>query len=515
MAKCIQCQEELPVGVSFCPSCGAPAFVPPPAEPAAVRPATTVTAGAVSTISGLVTIDAISQSIDAPKPELTEGQLFHGRYVVERLLGMGAMGVVYVALDQVTKERVALKLVNPVLADKPAARERFLREGLMARDIRHSNVVAMYDVGEADGRIYLVMQYLEGETLRKWLHRTLQRGRDIPFDVARGIVRKVLEGLAAAHAAGVVHRDLKPENVMLVGDPDTGDYGLKILDFGIARAAGTPNRLTTSASTGTPLYMAPEQKTAADTVGPPADLYAVTAMLYELLLGVAPEGRWAPPSRERSDLPPGIDAVIETGLANRPRSRYQAAGEYIKALDAIGHVVTTTEGPREREEVSPPPPPQPEDKSWFRLLRIHSPRWVLWDRLSKTQRYVLSAVLLATMVIWIAYAATPTQSSVSWMAGRWSDELTGTGVITAYVDIGQQGAAVSGVVYDGYGNQAGRFSGQVERRNLEYSYVLNNGATGTGRGALTDDNHLDVEVRDTATGMTQRHTLHRNHMPPQ
>jgi serine/threonine protein kinase len=452
-----------------------------------------------------------------PKPQLAEGDLFHGRYVIERQLGAGAMGVVYVATDRVTRERVAIKLINPAVADRPAVRERFVREGLMARDVRHSNIVAMYDVGDADGQVYLVMEYLTGETLRKWLHRTLQSGRDIPFDTARGIIRSVLEGLAAAHATGVVHRDLKPENVVLTGDPDKGDCSLKILDFGIARAVGAPSHVTTtSASTGTPLYMAPEQKTAADTVGPSADLYAVTAMLYELLLGVAPEGRWAPPSRERKDLPAGIDAVIETGLAGRPRSRYQTAGEYLKALDSVRTDVVPDDG-RPKRDVAAPPEHQSTTTSWLKQVRTRSPGWVLWDRLSTTQRYFVWAILIVVFIVVIALSTVqqpPTPRYVS-LIGRWADEIPGAGVPIAFVDFGQQGNAVSGVVYDTYGNAAGRFTGQVQGTNLEYAYVANNGATGTGRGRLTDDNHLDVEVRDNATGMTQRHTLHRNHMPPQ
>ncbi|MBP1636115.1 MAG: protein kinase, partial [Acidobacteria bacterium] len=285
MAQCSACKQQLPPDAVFCPLCGQPAPARAPAAgPAAaggaaagVRVAAAVTASpaaVVGTLSGLDTIPGVPPP-PPPPPDLREGDVFHGRYTIERPLGAGAMGVVYAALDQVTGEKVALKLINPALADRPTARERFVREGLMARNVRHPNVVSMYDVGDAGGQIYLVMQYLGGESLRKWLRRSLQEARDISFDEARGIIRAVLEGLSAAHAAGVVHRDLKPENVMLTGDPHAGDCGLKILDFGIARAVGAASHVTTtSSSTGTPLYMAPEQKTAADTVGPAADLYA-------------------------------------------------------------------------------------------------------------------------------------------------------------------------------------------------------------------------------------------------
>jgi serine/threonine protein kinase len=135
----------------------------------------------------------------------------------------------------------------------------------------------------------------------------------------------------------VIHRDVKPENIMLTGNLEAGDYSLKILDFGIARAIDSTAKqvVTTTTSTGTALYMAPEQRSAADTVGPPADLYAVSAIFYELLLGVAPTGRWSPLSKEREDLPANIDVIIDKGLSSRPRSRYQNAQEYLTALNGI------------------------------------------------------------------------------------------------------------------------------------------------------------------------------------
>jgi serine/threonine protein kinase len=234
--------------------------------------------------------------------------------------------------------------------------ERFIREATIARDVRHKNVVAVYDVNEGVGQVFLVMEYLYGETLRSWLHRAIQAGKDVPFTSAEQIIRNILEGLDAAHSAGVIHRDVKPENIMLTGNPEAGDYSLKILDFGIARTIvdGVSKQLTTtSQSTGTALYMAPEQKTAADTVGPPADLYAVTAIFYELLLGVPPGGRWTPLSKERGDLPAAIDPVIEKGLSSRARSRYQTAGEYLKAIDNIRTSTPASPAP------APPPPPSP------------------------------------------------------------------------------------------------------------------------------------------------------------
>ncbi len=543
MAKCTGCGNELPTDAIFCPQCAQ--RVPSPVT---------------GTLSGLQTIPGgATPNIAA----LAEGDVFHGRYTIERQLGAGAMGVVYAAKDQVSGRTVALKLINPALADRPSAREKFVREGLVARDIRHANIVAMYDVGEVDGQVYLVMEYLGGETLRKWLRRSLQEGRDISFDEACGVIREVLAGLAAAHATGVVHRDLKPENVILTGDPHAAEYGLKILDFGIARAVGTASHLTTtSSSTGTPLYMAPEQKTAAETVGPAADLYAVTAMLYELLIGVAPEGRWRAPSKERRDLPAGIDAVIETGLANRPRSRYQSAEEYLKALDAIGTVpvIEKVEVP-EPPPPPPPPPPEPPEGRWS-WLKAKSPIWELWNRLSRRQRWIWGTIgVLVTIAVVAQYMPKPRREQENSVvkagsgavqpppgekgnpetkpieelkpqpppeqprepprpaapipvAGRWFDEVSGTGVGIGYLDVGQQGDQIAGAIFNPYNYQVGTFTGHVDGRTFEYNYVAANGMTGSVKGTLAPDgNHLNIVAQDHMTGQTQRHTLHRGHLP--
>jgi serine/threonine protein kinase len=327
MSKCKQCGFELKSVVQYCPNCAAMVATSPQAASGANA--------FMDTISGTATIFMPKQADFSTDLEM--GKEFHGRYKIERKLGQGAMGVVYLAGDKLTGRQVALKLINPKLTNRAWARERFLREGLLARDIRHKHVVAVYDVNETEDQYYLVMEYLSGETLRNYLHNFIQSGKDVPYKTAEKIIRNILEGLDASHTAGVIHRDVKPENIMLTGNPEAGDYSLKILDFGIARAIdGQANQVaTTTTSTGTALYMAPEQKTAADTVGPPADLYSVSAIFYELLLGVAPTGRWSPPSKEREDLPTGIDAVIDKGLSSRPRSRYQNAQEYLKAISEI------------------------------------------------------------------------------------------------------------------------------------------------------------------------------------
>jgi serine/threonine protein kinase len=516
MPKCKQCGFDFEGNARFCPNC-ATRVDAPPAE---------VFTGTISSTSTVVV-----QQADA-SADLEPGKEFHGRYSMERKLGQGAMGAVYLALDRLTAGRVALKLIHPLLTTSASARERFLREGLIARDIRHKNVVAVYDVSETDGQYYIVMEYLSGETLRSWLHRSLQADKDIPYETAEQIIRSILDGLDAAHVKGVVHRDVKPENIMVTGNPEAGDYSLKILDFGIARAIASSAVVTTTTSTGTVLYMAPEQKTAADTVGPPADLYAVTAIFYELLLGVAPGGRWTPLSLERKDLPAGIDILIDKGLSSRPRSRYQNVQEYREALKEV-HTPP-------RIVPLPSPAPQPSVPPVVPVAKQGA-------RMSK-RTVLLGAVVILGFVIVGTYLATdnfgpgrrpvsqlqqqpqtqeqprsrereqaqstprenpPLHASYADLQGTWYDELAGAGIALVHVVIRQNGTAVSGPILDAQGIMWGTFSGRVTGNILEYNYYSSFG-NGWGRGQLDPDgNHMQVLVNGR-----ERHILHRNHLPP-
>jgi serine/threonine protein kinase len=481
ISKCKQCGFELDADARFCPNCATKVDTLP--QPAGGAGAFT------GTISGTATMIAPDQADSST--DLETGKEFHGRYRIERKLGQGAMGVVYLAGDKLTGRQVALKLINPLLMNSASTRERFLREGLIARDIRHKHVVAVYDVGETEGQYYIVMEFLSGETLRAWLHNFLQSGRDIPYEIAEIIIRNILEGLDAAHSSGVVHRDIKPENVMLTGTINAGDYSLKILDFGIARAVDSgPNQVvTTTTSTGTALYMAPEQKTAADTVGPPADLYAVTAIFYELLLGVAPGGRWAPLSKERVDLPAGIDALIEKGLSSRPRSRYQSAREYLQAISEIR--VAPRPAPQPPRPVPTPHPVQP-------VVPVKPG--------NKAVKWIIIGV--AAVIILGIIGNLMKQSNAN-LQGQWFDELAGTGIAHSRIIFQQNGNSVSGTALDAQGRQWGTIAGSVEGNVLNYSYASVLGS-GTGRGELdAAGNHMRVLVNGV-----ELHILHRNHLPP-
>ena len=371
--NCPSCNTPIPADAAFCPSCGKKPGAATPNRPAA-RP----------TYSGLGTVAPMRES---RATVLEPGTRFAERYEVIRKLGEGGMGIVYVARDTNTGEEMVLKLIHPDLVTGEEAVRRLMAEGLTARQIRHPNIVAVYDVSQWGGQPYFTMEYVKGGTMRSWLINDISNGREVQLATAAGLMRSMLAGLAEAHRMGVVHRDLKPENVLLCGDPDADNFELKILDFGIAKAIGT-NPATRSGGSGgsggaigTPIYMAPEQMTSADAVGPAADFYSLSVMLYEMLMEAPPQGRWEPVSKNRRDVPRAVDDVIEKGLSARPRSRYQSAAEYLAALDAAvggarpGPIIVPDPTP------VPPPPPPPDRKPWYQyqgLLAGSSRKTKMW-----------------------------------------------------------------------------------------------------------------------------------------
>ena len=279
------------------------------------------------TVGGLPTIDPTPE----PSPTadvLEQGTVFADRYTIEECVGRGGMGVVYRAQDKIADKAIALKLIRPGRSFSPDILQQLIREGSTARDIRDPNVVAVYDVAEHEGQPFVTMEYIEGESLRSKIRGWAKARQSVPVTTAIRIIRGVLSGLKAAHANDVIHRDLKPENVMICGDDD--DPQVKILDFGIAQAVGDDDAAVRTL--GTRGYMAPEQITQADLAGPESDIYAVSVMFYELLVGVLPQGHWQPPSNGRSDIRPELDALIEHGLSNNRAKRPQSAEAYLRHL---------------------------------------------------------------------------------------------------------------------------------------------------------------------------------------
>jgi serine/threonine protein kinase len=204
-----------------------------------------------------------------------------GRYEIDKEIGQGGMATVYLADDLRHERKVAVKVLRPDLA-AALGPERFLREIKIAANLTHPHILPLYDSGEADGFLYYVMPYIEGDTLRE----RIEKEGELPVSEAVRIIREVVDALASAHSQGVVHRDIKPDNIML-----SGRHAM-VMDFGVAKAVSEAtgrNTLTTvGVALGTPTYMAPEQATADPHVDHRADIYAVGVMAYELLAGRTP-----------------------------------------------------------------------------------------------------------------------------------------------------------------------------------------------------------------------------------
>jgi serine/threonine-protein kinase len=276
------------------------------------------------------------------------GEVLAGKYRIERILGAGGMGVVVAAHHIQLDEKVALKFLLPEALKNSEAVSRFLREARAAVKIKSEHVVRVSDVGQLDnGSPYMVMEYLEGGDLAAWLK---QRG-PLPVEQAVEFVLQACVAVAEAHVLGIVHRDLKPANLFCVRRSD-GQLCIKVLDFGISKVtnpSGTgPSAAMTSTSAlmGTPLYMSPEQMRSSKDVDARTDIWALGAILHELLAGrpaflaesvtelaikVASEP--APPVRSfRPDVPAELEAIVLQCLEKRREDRYRDVGELSIAL---------------------------------------------------------------------------------------------------------------------------------------------------------------------------------------
>jgi serine/threonine protein kinase/tetratricopeptide (TPR) repeat protein len=270
-----------------------------------------------------------------------------GRYTIDRELGRGGMATVYLARDLRHGRLVAIKVLRAELAASVGS-ERFHREIQTAAQLQHPHILALHDSGEADGVLFYVMPFVEGESLRERLAREHQ----LPLDDALRITRQVGDALAYAHSRGVVHRDIKPENILLSrAGQDEVSHAL-VADFGIARAVSITDETLTQAgiAVGTPAYMSPEQASAERAIDGRSDVYSLGCVLYEMLVGHAPYmGVTAqevlarhlrdplPPLRTvRPELPPAVERAVQTALAKSPADRYPTASAFTRALAPAG-----------------------------------------------------------------------------------------------------------------------------------------------------------------------------------
>ncbi len=276
------------------------------------------------------------------------GRTFDDKYRLDERLGVGGMGTVYRATHLLIDRPVAVKVLNPRFVEDEAAKQRFRREARAAGRLRHSNAVAVTDFGQTqDGFTYIVMELLEGKTLRDIL------ARDAPLDTARAvsIMLQVCAAVAAAHEAGVIHRDLKPANIFIVQRRHAPPI-VKVLDFGIAKLAAEsvdesdPQTLTQmGVMIGTPRYMSPEQCDG-KSLTPASDVYSLGIILYEMLAGMTPFTGSTPlaialkhsseiPRRPREivpAIPQPLEEVIMHALEKRPEDRPADAGEFRREL---------------------------------------------------------------------------------------------------------------------------------------------------------------------------------------
>lgn len=261
---------------------------------------------------------------------------------VESLIGKGGMGAVYRVQQKELGRIAALKVLPDSVCSNAGFRERFLREARLLASLSHPHIVTVYEFGQSEGVYFLLMEFVDGVTLRQAsVAETTQR---IAPKEALAIVEQLCDALQFAHDEGVVHRDIKPENILL-----DKRGRVKIADFGLARLLGKPADFPTLTRTnqllGTPVYMAPEQMEGRANVDHRADLYSLGVVFYELLTGELPLGRFQAPSK-KSDVDARLDEVVFRTLEKEPERRYQQASEIRTDMRAVNHPPETPQPPR-------------------------------------------------------------------------------------------------------------------------------------------------------------------------
>ncbi len=397
-----------------CPRCGA---IVPAESPQGLCPRCVLGVGLATQTEGTgETGPPGTKAAPAARPPSEIARHFPQLEIIE-CLGRGGMGVVYKARQPKLDRLVALKILAPEKGGDPKFAGWFLREAQALARLNHPNIVTVHDFGEADGMFFLLMEFVEGVSLRQ----LLQTGKLQPEE-ALAIVPKICEALQYAHELGIVHRDIKPENVLL-----DKQGRVKIADFGIAkilspltrpsgalspseegeRVAVRGQNLTQDQVVGTPHYMAPEQVEKPQTVDHRADIYSLGVVLYEMLTGELPLGKFAPPSR-KVQVDVRLDEVVLHALEKEPDRRYQYAREVKTDVETIAG---TAAAPRP-SSAAPARPPEPWPAS--RTLKLALGLGVIG-----------ALALVATLTVWLvgsrlsrSGAVAPPPSLVGWWPGE-------------------------------------------------------------------------------------------------
>jgi len=319
--KCPKCQTDNPKDTSYCGKCGTRLDS---------RPAFSVT-----------------KTMETPAAGMARGTLFTGRYEIIEELGAGGMGLVYRAYDREIGDEVALKILKPEISSEKRIIERFRNEIKTARQITHKNICRLHDLNQADSGFFITMEYVRGEDLKSVLHRV----EKLTVGKAVSIARQIAEGLGEVHKLGIIHRDLKPHNIMIDKEGNA-----KVMDFGIARSRGSAGITGEGMMIGTPEYMSPEQVDGKE-ADRRSDLYALGAILYEMVAGRAPfeadstlgialkQKTEIPkdPKQINPNVPESLSRVILKCLEKDREKRYAGAEEFILDLDKIEESVHASE----------------------------------------------------------------------------------------------------------------------------------------------------------------------------
>ncbi len=318
--KCLECRAENPETSSFCGRCGRPL------------------GGAEQSFDagGPSTAPTLTKATPADGPGT--GTVIAGKYRLLGEIGHGGMGVVYKAEDLKLRRLVALKFLPPHLVDSSELEERFLVEARAAAALSHPNICVVHEIGENEGRPYIAMEYVEGETLRARIKRSA-----LSAEEALSIAVQVAAGLGETHGRGILHRDIKSANIMV-----TPRGQAKVMDFGLAKLVGASSLTRSHATLGTVAYMSPEQARGEELDGR-TDVWSLGVVLYEMLTGELPfrgdheqtvihsilNSEPKPPSRVRAGLPPGVDGVVGRALAKDVARRYATMEDLRSDLQAV------------------------------------------------------------------------------------------------------------------------------------------------------------------------------------